>query len=128
MKLHRFRHKSYRDGIQPHTQALLHRQRGVFFLLALLLIGLVIAFAPSRGDVTHVDSLAVPYALAPRVSAQDSPLSPSLSVALETKASTARRAKPAISNPALSDQRNLMRVAAVITGVLLMTVIVWRQR
>ena len=98
-------------------------------MLTLLIIGLVIAFAPSRKGVTQVDGLAAaPYAISARVSAQDSPLSPSLSVALETEASAARRAKPAINDPGAGDQRNLLRVAAVITGVLLVAVIVWRQR
>lgn len=98
-------------------------------MLALLAIVLMVAFAPSHKHAPHVVGLTAPsYAIAQRVLAQDSPLSPSLSVALETEASGAPRAESAINDPGPGDQRNLLRVAAVIAGVLLVAVIIWRQR
>jgi len=94
-------------------------------MLAFMVMGVAIAFAPDGKGVDHIPA---PANISHNVIAQNSPLSSPLSIALNTNESSSRRFDPAVSDPNVGDQRNLLRVAAVIAGVLLVTVIVWRQR
>lgn len=89
-----------------------------------MVMGVAIAFAPGGKGVDH---MIAPAGIPHNVIAQNSPLSSPLSIALNTEA-TVRRTDSTDSDSNAGDQRNLLRVAAVIAGVLLVTVIVWRQR
>lgn len=90
-----------------------------------MIMGVAVAFASGGKGANHIDA---PAGISHSLIAQSSPLSSPLSIALNTDESASRRANPAVSDPDAGDQRNLLRVAAVIAGVLLVTVIVWRQR
>lgn len=109
----------------PPVQPTRRTPRALLVALTFVIIGLAVALAPAANGDARSDG---PAPMVHTLLAQDSPLESPLSVALNTEAAPARRATPAINDPDPGDQYNLMRVAAVIAGVLLVTVILWRQR